>query len=137
MALLKALKVKALLQSGASDDGCYGLMGFRREHPSPQGDDAVWLAVPTSLLPHMATEAIRIIPQPESGLEGHHPAVFEAMQTQVGIGPLGEIVLTITFDQGAALSVRIDENMARGLRDGITLALGDGEPDAPAVAKLN
>lgn len=131
MAGVNAHLTKSILQCGPSDDGQYGLMGFRRVRPDNRGDDTIWIGVPTALLPHLAVSAIKAIPQPTGGMTEDHPAVFALDAIQFGKGPNGELVLTLTFELGAKLSVRIDELQAHGLADGLALTLGRSDQPRP------
>ena len=46
---VKAHLTKAILKSGASDDGKYGLLGFLREQRDSIGQDDIWIGVPVEL----------------------------------------------------------------------------------------
>jgi hypothetical protein len=128
---------KAILKSGASSDGKYGLMGFQRKEADSQGSDAIWIGVPVALLPHLAVSAISAIPQPGGSLSEDQRAVFEIDAIQVGSGPDGQMVLTTTFQAGAALSVRMGEPQARALLQGLEALLGKSDLQAPPGKKPN
>jgi hypothetical protein len=125
---VKAHLTKAILKSGASDDGKYGLLGFLREQQDSIGQDDIWIGVPVELLPHLAVASIAAIPQPgKKPVKGERP-VFEIDDIQLGSGAEGQLVLTTIFPQGASISVRLEEAEARTLVQRLELLLAKSAP---------
>ena len=123
-----------LIKGHVSDDGKYGLIGFRRERADTMGSDDIWIGVPVAVLPQLAASAIAAIPQP---WPDEPRAVFETEKLEVGTGREGQLVLTTTFPQGAALSTRIDETQAQELLRQLELLLRGPEMQAPRGTKPN
>jgi hypothetical protein len=105
----------ASVSSARSSDQQFGLIRFGREAPMPDGQTDVWVAVPTKLLPYLATSAIKALPQPGLGGTADVPYVLPSAGAEVGVGPNGEIVLTVAVDQGATLSYQFDAKQAGAL----------------------
>lgn len=122
---MKATPVQAhqISQIGGarSSDGRFGLIRFIREKPMDTGQTDVWVAVPTNLLPYLATVAVKALPQPQGGTI---PAVLNARGVALGGGPNGEIVLSVALEKGAALSYRLEPKQAEGLLAALQQALG-------------
>ena len=105
----------ASLSSARSSDQAFGLIRFGREVPLPDGETDVWVAVPTKLLPYLATSAIKALPQPGPGGTADVPYALPSLGAEVGVGPNGEIVLTVAVEQGATLSYQLDAKQAGAL----------------------
>lgn len=119
---IRAHEVKGIRR--AMNDGKMGLLGFERARPDSQGNDEIWIACPVFNLPMVAVAAIKAIPQPESP-SGKHPVVFEAEVIQFGLGALDELVLTIEFQEGASLSLKLTEHQSSLLAEGIQKSLAE------------
>ena len=116
---MKAMPVQAhmiaSLSGARSSDGQYGLIRFGRDKPMPDGQKDVWVAVPNKLLPYLATSAIKALPQPGLGGTTDVPNVLSAEGAEFGVGPGGEIVLTVGLEKGATISFQLDKAQARSL----------------------
>ena len=104
-----AHRTEALLQPGRSDDGQFGLIGFRRERSETSGDDAIWIAVPTGLLPRLAVVAFMAIPQPELGS-------YQVRVRGTATGAFSLVAMVIGVQSTAVLGTSADES-ARLLSD--------------------
>ena len=133
---MKAIPVQAhlieSLSSARSSDGQHGLIRFGRKEPMPDGQKDVWVAVPNKLLPYLATSAIKALPQPGLGGTADVPHVMSAQGAEFGVGPGGEIVLTVAVEHGATLSFQLDMDQALSLLADLQDAVKDsgGKPKA-------
>jgi hypothetical protein len=130
--MMKATPVQAhkiaSLSSARSSDQQFGLIRFGREVPLPDGETDVWVAVPTKLLPYLATSAIKALPQPGLGGTADVPHVLPSLGAEVGVGPNGEIVLTVAVEQGATLSYQLDAKQAGELLADLAEAVAETKP---------
>jgi hypothetical protein len=128
---MKAVPVQAhqiaSLSGARSSDGQFGLVRFVRKVPMPDGQTDVWMAVPTKLLPYLATVAIQALPQPQGTTV---PSVLNARRVALGSGPNGEILLTVTLAKGATLSYLLEPGQAEGLLAGLQKAVGGAKNGA-------
>ena len=119
----------ASIGGARSSDGKFGLIRFVREKPMDDGSKDVWVALPNALLPYLATVAVMQLPQPQGGTIPH---IMQAKGLAVGVGPNGEILLSLKIEQGASLSYQLDREQAEGLLTGLRNALGkNGTASAP------
>lgn len=130
---MKAVPVQAhqiaSIGGARSSDGQFGLIRFVREKPMQDGTKDVWVALPNNLLPYLASVAVMQLPQPQGGTIPH---IMQAKGLAVGVGPNGEILLSLKIDQGASLSYQLDREQAEGLLTGLRNALGkNGTASAP------
>ena len=118
---VKAHQIKSV--GGAhSSDGKYGLIRFIREKAMDDGTTDVWVALPNALLPYLAATAVKSMPQPKGTTV---PNIITAQGVALGVGPAGEIILSLTIDQKATLSFRLDTEKASGLQKALAGALKD------------
>jgi len=133
---VKAHQIKSV--GGAhSSDGKYGLIRFVREKPMDDGTTDVWVALPNALLPYLASTAVKSMPQPKGTTV---PNIITAQGLALGVGPGGEVVLSITIDQNATLSFRLETDKASGLLQALQGALkdvknGGAKPEAAKRSK--
>ena len=122
---MKAVPVKAhqiaSISGARSSDGRFGLLRFVREQAMPDGQTDLWMAVPTNLLPYLATLAVQALPQPQGSTV---PNIFKAKAAKLGVGQSGELVLSVTLEKGATLSYRLERGQAEGLLTALQDALG-------------
>jgi hypothetical protein len=116
---MKAFPVQAHLiaelSAARSSDGEHGLIRFGRKEPLPDGQKDVWVAVPRKLLPYLATSAIKALPQPGLGGTTDVPHALTTEGAEFGVGPGGEIVLTVGLEKGATISFQLDQKLAQSL----------------------
>jgi len=124
---ISAHLTKAIVKSHASQDGKYGLIGFRRVEPDSMGSETIWIGVPTAILPHLAVSAIAAIPQPGETRPEDQRLVFEINGIKVGSGPEGQLVMTTRFQAGAEISVHIDKTDAQLLLQQLQFHLGGSQ----------
>ena len=118
---VKAHQIKSV--GGAhSSDGKYGLIHFVREKPMDDGTTDLWVALPNALLPYLASTAVKSMPQPKGTSV---PNIISAQGAALGVGPAGEVILSLTIDQNATLSFKLDTAMAAGLQQALAGALKD------------
>ena len=133
---MKAVPVKAhqiaSITSARSADGRFGLIRFVREAPLQDGTTDLWMAVPTNLLPYLATVAVKALPQPEGGTVPH---VLAAQGVALGVGSGGELVLTVTLEKGATLSYQLDPAQAAALHARLSDVLAKPGTNGTAKAK--
>jgi len=122
----------ASIGGARSSDGQFGLIRFVREKPMDDGSKDVWVALPNALLPYLASVAVMQLPQPQGGTIPH---IMQAKGLAVGVGPNGEILLSMKIDQGASLSYQLDRSQAEGLVTGLRNALGKNGTAAAPKAK--
>ncbi len=128
---IKAYKVKGVGGMRA-DDQQLGLMRFVREGPATVEVPDLWMAIPDQLLPFVAIQAMKLVPQPEDpGKSIDSPAVLEAEKVVFDEGPAGELVLTLTIQENATLSYRLGKSQAQVLLVGLQSALGEIDFSAP------
>ena len=134
---MKAIPVQAHLISAISgdrsSDGEHGLIRFGRVEPTPDGQKDVWVALPNKLLPYLATTAIKTLPQPGLGGTTDVPFVLKAEGAEFGVGPEGQIVLTVGIEQSATLSFEISQDQARSLLADLLDATREGGKKAAAA----
>ncbi|NML88743.1 hypothetical protein HHL26_06635 [Sphingobium sp. TB-6] len=134
---IKAHRVEGLNFTRA-DDGQHALIRFRAKPNFPDGGDTIWLAFTNTMLPYLASLAVQALPQPVGGMTQDVPAAFSPDEVQFGVGPQGELVLTVTLEKGAALSYRLDSGQAHGLLAGLQAALApETLPQSPPMGKAN
>ena len=112
----------------ASEDGEHGLFKFGRVKPSATGETEFWIGVPKDMLPFMAALSLKMLPQPEKGLNVTLPAVLQAQKVSVGKGPQGQIAVSMTIEQGAVISFEIDELQAQSIATALENILGNKFP---------
>ena len=122
----------ASIGGARSTDGQFGLIRFVREKPMQDGTKDVWVALPNPLLPYLASVAVAQLPQPQGGTIPH---IMRAKGLAVGAGQAGEILLSLTIEQGASLSYQLDREQAEGLLKGLRDALGKEAPPPKAKPK--
>jgi len=136
---MKAFPVQAHLIASLSvaraSDGEHGLICFGRAEPLPDGQKDVWVAVPRKLLPYLASSAIRALPQPGLGGTTDVPHVLDAEGAEFGVGPGGEIVLTIGLERGATISFQLDKSLAKSLLVDLQDAVDDSAGKKPKTSK--
>ena len=133
---MNAVPVKAhqiaSIGGARSTDGRFGLIRFVREKPMDDGSKDVWVALPNAMLPYLATVAVMQLPQPQGGTIPH---IMQAKGLAVGVGPNGEILLSMKIEQGASLSYQLGREQAEGLLTGLRNALGKNGTAAASKAK--
>ena len=133
---MKAVPVQAhlikSLSAARATDGEHGLIRFGRDKPTPDGQTDVWVAVPNKLLPYLASSAIKALPQPDGGGTANVPFVLFAEGAEFGVGPEGEIVLTVGIEKGATFSFQISQDQARSLLADLLDATREGGKKAAA-----
>ena len=130
---IKAHKIASIGGTRGSD-GEVGLVRFRREKPMTNGETDLWMAVPNQLLPYLAVQAIHLLPQPPNSLIDH-PHVLDAKEVAFGVGPTGELIVSMTIEQQATLSFQLDAGQAMLLAQAIRDALGKADFSAPSGVK--
>jgi len=118
---VKAHQIASVGGARASD-GQHGLIRFIREKPMDDGTTDVWVALPNALLPYLAATAVKSMPQPHGTTV---PNIITAQGLALGVGPAGEIILSVTIDQNATLSFRLETEKASGLLQALQGALKD------------
>lgn len=133
----KPIKAHLIASVGGTpgSDGKVGLVKFVREKPMTNGETDLWMAVPHQLLPYLATVAIKILPQPPEGMTRDVPHVLDAEEIVFGLGPKGELVLSLTIEKGATLSYRLDVGQAETLLSALRDALGNPSLGPPPGMK--
>ena len=132
---IKALRVKAVGGQRAAGERPYGLMKFARENPAPNGVDSLWLAIPDHLLPYVAVQAIKLLPQPAEGMKKDIPFAIPTEAVEFGVGERGELAVSMIIAQGATISFRLDAGEAQTLMIGIQNALGAASIEVPPGVK--
>ena len=111
---IRGLRIKGLRAVKATD-GKHALIGFDRHKPAPNGQTTVWMAVPTRMLPYLATMAIKQMPQPSGEAIKDAALAFPAFEVAFGTNADGRHILNITLEQGATISYELDDGQLSGL----------------------
>ena len=136
---MKAIPVQAhliaSLSAARASDGEHGLIRFGRAEPAPDGQKDVWVALPNKLLPYLATTAIGALPQPGPGGTADVPHAVNAEGAEFGVGPGGEIVLTVGLEKGATISFQLGKSLAKSLLVDLQDAIEDSGSRKPRASK--